>query len=495
MKENFKLHYSIFALVLFVCTLYFGYAAQQVAFWQMLPVFAGFFGIYLWIIYLPKAYFKAKRFYWWIALAMLLRFSLLFAIPTLSDDIYRFIWDGRLLQNGINPFAQLPAYYIEQASFPKGITPALFEQLNSPNYYTIYPPIAQLTFFVATWLFPESIWGSSFVMKTFLFAFECGNIYLLIKLLPQFGIDRTKALIYALNPLIVIEITGNLHFEGAMIFFLLLSLFFLLKSEMKWRCSQRESSLSSSDLSSMTTKKEMYPNSVSLSENQNNQERKKANLYFILSASTFALSIASKLLPLLFLPLFIKRLGWWKSLVYFSIIGMLTLLLFVPLLSGVFVQNFGESLNLYFQKFEFNASIYYVARWVGFQLKGFNLIAKLGPALAFATFLSILALSFFHSSKRIKDLPLLMLFAISMYLSFTTTVHPWYVSLPLVLCCFTAFRYPILWSGLIFLTYINYSYATYQENLWVVALEYSLIGTYFLWEYFFKKKGKPSNIL
>ncbi|MEO1628626.1 MAG: mannosyltransferase, partial [Bacteroidota bacterium] len=54
---------------------------------------------------------------------------------------------------------------------------------------------------------------------------------------------------------------------------------------------------------------------------------------------------------------------------------------------------------------------------------------------------------------------------------------------PVVLCCFTHFRYPILWSALIGLTYVNYSYETYVENLWVVAIEYSLVLGFFLWEW------------
>ncbi|MEL6721147.1 MAG: mannosyltransferase, partial [Bacteroidota bacterium] len=213
-----------------------------------------------------------------------------------------------------------------------------------------------------------------------------------------------------------------------------------------------------------------------------NHDAKKSNKKVIYSALSFALSIASKLLPLMFLPLLIKRLGWQKSLLYFSIVGSTVLLLFLPLISGAFLQNFGNSLDLYFRKFEFNASIYYLIRWIGFQIKGFNLIAKIGPALALGTLIGISALSLYERKPKIDRLPLMMLFAICIYLSFTTTVHPWYVSLPLVLCCFTNFRFPVLWSGLIFLTYINYSYTSYQENLWVVGLEYVLVWVFFIFE-------------
>lgn len=480
-ESNTNAQRLLIGSILIACTLYLGYFVQQDDFWQFLPVFVVFFGLYSWIITRPTLDLKGRKLQFWIGLAILLRFVLLFGIPNLSDDVYRFIWDGRLIQNGINPFTQLPTYYIEQTTPPAGINLALFQQLNSPNYYTIYPPVAQFTFFVATWLFPESIWGSAFVMKLFLFAFECGNIFLLLRLLPLFGVAQRKTLIYALNPLIIVEISENLHFEGAMIFFLLLSLFLLLKS--KTALVPQHSISSDNDGRTLhSIRPDISTHSFRLLSTSS------LNRYFLLSALAFALAIASKLLPVLFLPLFIKRLGWKKSILYFAIIGLTTLGLFTPLISGVFLQNFGESLDLYFRKFEFNASFYYVARWLGFQLKGFNLIAKLGPALAMMTFVSVLALSFTSTNKSMKRLPVLMLFAISIYLSFTTTVHPWYVSLPLVLCCFSTFRYPVLWSGLILLTYINYSYSIYQENLWIVGVEYVLVWLYFLWESLTKGK-------
>ena len=73
-----------------------------------------------------------------------------------------------------------------------------------------------------------------------------------------------------------------------------------------------------------------------------------------------------------FLPFLIHQLGWRKSVQYFFLVGSLTLVLFYPLLGSFFIENFGNSLNLYFQKFEFNASLYYVLRWFGFSIKKFS---------------------------------------------------------------------------------------------------------------------------
>ena len=150
--------------------------------------------------------------------------------------------------------------------------------------------------------------------------------------------------------------------------------------------------------------------------------------------------------------------------------------------SGSFLLNFGSSLDLYFRKFEFNGGIYYLFRWIGFQWGGYNLIAYFGPALAGISAIGILLFAFFHPGDNWKAALRYMLFAICLYLALTTTVHPWYLSLPIVLCVFTPFRCPVIWSWLITLTYINYSYAPDEENLWVVATEYLVTGAFFLWE-------------
>ena len=233
-----------------------------------------------------------------------------------------------------------------------------------------------------------------------------------------------------------------------------------------------------------------------------------------LSSAMLAFSVAAKLLPLMFFPFWVKRLGqraiqaqgggrlrrWWDSIrqidfkrniYYFLWCFLILLALFFPLLNGVFLQHFGDSIGLYFQKFEFNASVYYLLRWVGYQTKGYNVIATIGPRLALGTFLGIILLFLWERKVNWRSLPLKMLWAICLYLLFTTTVHPWYTSLPIVLCLFTRFRFPILWSGLIYFTYINYSYPSYQENLAVVAIEYSLVMALFLLELVRGKEAKP----
>ncbi len=436
-------HYLL-AAMLSISIIVLNYTGTQSAFWQMLPFYIIAFSTYVLIL---KSVDTSKKLGFWLLLGVFLRFCQLFYFPNLSDDVYRFIWDGCLWLNGINPLEQLPSHYIEQNIDIQGINLELYQQLNSPNYYTIYPPIAQLNFVVACWLFPSSIIGSAFIMKFFLFIFECGSLFVISKLLKKWNLPLKNVLIYALNPLIIIEIIGNLHFEGAMIFFLLLSTLALTKE--KW----------------------------------------------ITSAIFMALSISSKLLPIMFLPLLIKRLGWKQSIFYFSIVAAVVVALFLPLFNKLAIQNFANSLDLYFRKFEFNASIYYIFRSIGFALKGYNMISFIGPITALCALSSILLFSFFEKKPNINSLPSAMLFAISIYLIFATTIHPWYLAMPLVLCTFTSFRFPIAWSGLVFFTYVNYSYPIYKENTWVVIIEYIIVIVFVLYELFFLMKSErlPQN--
>ena len=160
---------------LIVLTIGLGFFVEQSDFVPIISQFGIFFFLYIFIF---KYTNKKNKIIFFVGVSVLLRLILLFAIPNLSDDVYRFIWDGRLLINGHNPFDYSPIYYIENNISIPGINEALYTKLNSPKYFTIYPPIAQSVFAFACWLFPNSIFGSVVVMKTFLFLSELGSLLL-----------------------------------------------------------------------------------------------------------------------------------------------------------------------------------------------------------------------------------------------------------------------------------------------------------------------------
>ena len=380
--------------------------------------------------------------YWWavwcsgegrigFAAAILFRLLLLFSIPRLSDDVYRFVWDGRLLANGFNPYLYLPSALVDTTiAAVAGLDVSLFQKLNSPDYFTVYPPVNQALFGLASWLSRESFFWQVVWLRVPIVLSEIGTLGLLRKLLRLAGRNPKLALLYGLNPLVILELTGNLHYEAVMIFFVLLAV---------WLIGQYGE----------TTRG------------------------LVLSAGTLALGIATKLLPLLLLPLAVWYLGWRRGVAYAALAGGFTALLFWPFASVELAQNVFSSVELYFQKFEFNASVYYLLREIGYWLKGYNTIARVGFGLSIATTLGTLWIAFRWKNP---SLAVKLLATVTLYFALATTVHPWYICSIVAAAVFTRFRYPMVWSALIPLSYFTYHTPAYHENGWLTAAEYGIVA-------------------
>lgn len=426
------------SLALAGLTVFLGYFAQRADFVPFIAAYGAFFGLYLWLIFFRKNRSEAEM-RWYIGLGIALRVLLLFSIPNLSDDFYRFLWDGHLTVTGTHPFAHPPIYFAENQTFPEGIAPELFGKLNSPEYFTVYPPVCQLVFALAALV--GSVNGGVLVMKLFLLGCEIGTIKQLAVAVgssnPQSAI-RNPQLFYALNPLIILEIVGNCHFEGAMIFFLLAGLWALEQKRVKQ------------------------------------------------AAVWWALATASKLLPLMFLPIVWRWLGWRKGLVFMAVFAAGCLVLFAPLLSVL--PNIFSSLDLYFRQFQFNASFYHLLRAVGFWMKGYDIGETLGPMLGMATVAGIFFIAWKCKPHRFSkpmrfDLADYLLLALMLQLSLSATVHPWYAAVPFAIGLLTRWHFPIVWSGLVALSYSHYAGGLFQENYWLIALEYSVLWLFIFREY------------
>ncbi|MEM6723154.1 MAG: glycosyltransferase 87 family protein, partial [Bacteroidota bacterium] len=361
-------------------------------------------------------------------LALIFRAFLIPFLPNLSDDFYRFIWDGHLVISGINPLERLPTDWMAMTTDirPVGLTQTLFDQLNSQEYFTVYPPVNQMVFSFGVWCFPNSIHGAVGVMKSVFLIAELGSFLAIMILLKKWKLPAHRVLWYALNPLIILETFHNLHFEILMIAFLLCGLVLLVQK--RW----------------------------------------------FLSGLLMGLSVATKMLPLMFFPFILRRI-WFRSFAIWAIgCGGLLIVLFFPFLSGT-VSNLGDSLGLYFQHFEYNGGLYYVLRWLGVQVTGYNQIQMLGPGLALVAGVLILWLAYRERSEAFSSLPEMWLWSFFIFLLSTTTLHPWYLSILIAMSALSGLRFPLVWSYLILLTYVNYSYPEFQENLWMVMIEYVVL--------------------
>ncbi len=431
-----------------------GYVVQR---HETLPLFAFYFlafAVYIWVL----RHSKPAEIKYWLYTSIFFRMLLLFSIPALSDDFYRFIWDGRLLANGFHPFAELPGFYLEKAHAVNGLNQFLYDHLNSEEYFTVYPPLSQVIFWVAAFIFPGSILGSVVVMRMFIVAAEIGSLYIIQKMLKAFEIDKKNILIYALNPLVILELTGNLHFEAFVILFLLLVVYWLMKSKI-WQ-----------------------------------------------AGVSMGFAICIKLLPLILLPLFFLRLGLRRSFQFYFIALGIVLLLFIPLFYEDRIDGLSESLGLYFKKFEFNASIYYLVREWGFYTKGYNIIQTVGWKLGVIAAVGILMISFwpfevsreggnwklmpkkYSTPNDYRQMPLVMMWILFFYFLMTTTLHPWYLTTLLMLSVFTPYRFMMVWSGTVFLTYAGYTEMGYHEIGYLVAIEYVLVIGYLVYEWIWRRK-------
>ncbi|WP_192820484.1 hypothetical protein [Rufibacter sp. LB8] len=371
-----------------------------------------------------------------LLLALGFRLIFLVVVPALSDDYFRFLWDGHLLINGHNPYLSLPTDWMQAGqTLPPGLSPALFSGLNSPNYYSVYPPVCQWVFGLSAWAGTSSM-ASLVTMRLCLVAAEVGTLLLLPKLLQKLSVPPRQALWYAFNPLVIVELTGNLHFEAFLIFFLVSALY-LLSCGNWWA-----------------------------------------------SAIALGCAVASKLLPLLLLPLLVRVLGWPRALAYSVIVVATVMLFFLPFLSQDLLAHIGSSLTLYFQKFEFNASIYYLLRGLGFWLTGFNIISVLGLALSLVTLGFALWLGLKKQTKH-EDVQWLVhaaLALLTVYFLLATIVHPWYITSLVALAAGTRYRFAMVWSAMAVLSYAAYRSPSYQENLWLVTLEYTVVFGWLFWE-------------
>lgn len=138
------------------------------------------------------------------ALAILMRLALLPLAPELSDDFYRYLWDGHVQLAGINPYVHAPG-----ADALEGIRTTYHGLINNPTVPTIYPPLAQLAF----WLI--GLAGSSvLVMKALWITCDLATGWVLSRVALATGRNPLRVLIlYLWAPLLIVEVAWSGHLE------------------------------------------------------------------------------------------------------------------------------------------------------------------------------------------------------------------------------------------------------------------------------------------
>ncbi|MEK7206886.1 MAG: hypothetical protein AAB134_03275, partial [Pseudomonadota bacterium] len=188
-----------------------------------LLLYSVIFAAYLWSVRAVLATDKPPSVVWIVGFALLFRATLFFSAPSLSDDIYRYVWDGTLVNHGTNPYQYAPGA-LELSAYRD----VIYERVNHKDIGTPYGPIMMLAFAAA-----EQFAHSIHAMKILFLVFDGLVILLLLRLLDMVGKPRSHVLLYAWNPLAVVEIAGSGHNDILAVFLMLASLYLLLSERVR----------------------------------------------------------------------------------------------------------------------------------------------------------------------------------------------------------------------------------------------------------------------
>jgi len=373
------------------------------------------------------------------------RLILLFTYPWLSDDFYRFIWDGLVIGENINPYEYTPSELLKNGEVlgTKKIYGELYGKmstLNSTNY-SPYPPINQFLFFLST-SFKKDIFFSLISMRLLIILSDILNFFIGCRILKKLKFKEEKILWYFLNPLVIIELTGNLHFEGFMLTFFGFGILLFL-------------------------------------------ENKKLFALFPL-----AFSVGTKLITIIIIPFFINYENRKENLkMIILLLGLLFCMFYFPI--GINnLPNFYNTIKLWFSNLEFNGSVYYIIRHLGYKIKGYNIIKSVGFITPILTTIIMFYLLLIKNNQKIKIILENMFLLLCFFYMISMVVHPWYIITILYLGLFTKYNFQIIWSAMIFLTYFAYKNYNVEENFYLIGLEYIVVFGFFIYDFFNREKIK-----
>lgn len=185
-----------------------------------------------------------------MAFALLFRVTLLFSLPIQEDDFYRYLWDGKVVASGLNPYRVAPLTVL---NFRRGLSPLaespvladnyedlqrlasipaqddnfalILSRVNHPEVPTIYPPLAQAVFALTALVAP----GTLLVLRLIFLGFDLAICGLVVAVLQHLSLNAWLVLVYAWSPLVIKETINSAHYDVVPTFFLVLALLLSLK--------------------------------------------------------------------------------------------------------------------------------------------------------------------------------------------------------------------------------------------------------------------------
>lgn len=384
--------------------------------------------------------------WWWlVALGLVARLVLLSTTPTLSDDVYRYLWEGHLVTEGVSPYA-----FAIEAPEGEPYTIEARDLANNTSLASPYLPVAHAVFGAAALVLPSEPWTMQLVM----IAFDTVAMAMIVRLLALADLPRRRSLLYWLNPLVIVEVAHGAHLDAMILGLGLAGVYRTLRD----------------------------PGRAS-------------------GPVLVGLATLTRPLALLFIPVLFWQWRWSQRLVYAATVG-------IPVsVAGAWVGfGFGTagasgtgvfgSARAYAESFRFNSAIYQsFEQWVasqGLDDKGWNEPGALTRLIVFGVVAIALVAVFarapsLRAGERLDPRSTLRLLAVPLmiYAVFTPVLHPWYILLLLALVPMLApsdgeplgrWLHPIPWlmlSGLLILSYLTYEDPNaFAERTWVRRLEW-----------------------
>ena len=380
---------------------------------------------------------RASRGIWaaMIVVAILMRVAWFFVPASSGEDYHRYLWDGALTGNGINPYVYSPQQVSGGLVYNSAIQQiaqsgrTTLEEINHPDLRTIYPPAAQGAFALGYWISPFDLTGWRIVLLGFDILAALG----VVGLLRACGLPSSLGFIYLWNPLLVIETYHGGHLDLLVGGMVVLFAWSLVKNRP------------------------------------------------IAATTALALVIGMKLWPVLLIPFLLRSLwGNWRRLALAS--GLLVVLLFLMVIP--FTAAFGTAsdsgLLTYARIWSGRSGAYLVFNKLGWWLRGYLSLGMdghyVGRALMMAVLLpSVLWLGLRGSRDNIT-LCRRMGLVILLMLLLSPALWAWYYVAVIPLAAAASRRLGLLlWTVLLPLSYLENKGLSAVQLTWLVHVPVWLI--------------------
>ena len=416
MRRNFLYTFILLLFIAYV-SLYF-FRSKPVETFTLVYILSSLFFLFIALLIL-KVDIKSKEIIILIIAGILIRLVFINTTPIGSDDFYRYMWDGKVQANHINPYLYSPT----DASLNSLHSDKLPRLINFNSMKSIYFPLSQWIFYAGYAISGENVYG----YKLLLFIFELITIFSIYLLIKKLGVERKYILLYVLCPLPIIQFALDAHVDGFGLPFLILSILFYLNN-------------------------------------------KKVFSLILLGISFSIKPVGLVLLPILFFmeKSYIDRI---------KIIIIPLIVFFIQFLPYIFSSNPFEAFLIYTKNWTYNGPVFTFL---------YHFIRDNQVARKICSVLLIIVLLPLVLSK--KDFLWKVYYAILLLFIFSPVVHPWYIAWIAILLPVFPKRSGILFvclSSLTALTVLNYKlYGVWQQNPWILTLEYVPVILFMLYEMF-----------